>query len=320
MIEHNYDFDPTYGYSKDDLLAIRAPESEPADFADFWRESYSEALTLDTTEVRLEEIWSPLPGYKYFKVFYKSLGGVMIGGWIARPEHGSVGGIVIGHGYGGALQPPYPLDWMEGFTVIMPCSRGFCLSSSTELPWVVHKHFLHNINSRDDYIIRGAVADLWRATGAMIKLFPDTAENLNYTGGSYGGGLGALAVPWDKRFKAAYLNVPTFGHHPLRAEFKSHGSGEAVRQYHFEHPEIMDTLRYFDASFAARYFEVPVICSPALFDPVVVTPGQFAVANSLPESLRKIFILPAGHFSVPENEPVLEEIKHECHKLFTGKS
>ena len=42
------------------------------------------------------------------------------------------------------------------------------------------------------------------------------ARRLDYMGISFGGGIGALALPWDERFHRAHLNVPSFGHHPLR--------------------------------------------------------------------------------------------------------
>ena len=52
-----------------------------------------------------------------------------------------------------------------------------------------------------------------------------------YLGISFGGGIGALALPWDERFHRAHLNVPSFGHHPLRLGMPCVGSGEAVRRH-----------------------------------------------------------------------------------------
>jgi len=41
-----------------------------------------------------------------------------------------------------------------------------------------------------------------------------------------------------------------------------------------------------------------MLCAPALYDPAVTPPGQFAVANALPKG--ETFPMPAGHFEVPE--------------------
>jgi cephalosporin-C deacetylase len=38
----------------------------------------------------------------------------------------------------------------------------------------------------------------------------------------------------------------------------------------------------------------------ALFDPVVVPPGQFAIFNALPGP-KELFVLKAGHFEYPES-------------------
>ncbi|MBC2594455.1 glycoside hydrolase family 3 C-terminal domain-containing protein [Ruficoccus amylovorans] len=41
--------------------------------------------------------------------------------------------------------------------------------------------------------------------------------------------LGPLAIPWDELIKRGFLEVPSFGNHPLRLELPSSGSGKAVR-------------------------------------------------------------------------------------------
>ncbi|MFF6905912.1 acetylxylan esterase [Streptomyces sp. NPDC012389] len=133
------------------------------------------------------------------------------------------------------------------------------------------------------------------AVGAPAGGRPPGGPRLGYLGESFGGGLGALALPWDDRFGAAQLTVPTFGNHPLRLTLPCTGSGEAVRAYHREHPEVADVLRYFDAATAATRLELPTLVAAALFDPAVPPPGQFAVYNALAGE-RELQVLSAGHF------------------------
>ena len=311
MIKHDFDFDPTCGYSKKDLLAMTPPDTEPGDFAEFWENTYAQAMKI-SSEIKMREICSPEPDVRCYEVRFKSLDGLEIGAWLSRPKN-SKGGIVVGHGYGGAPKP----DLVKDFTVIMPCSRGFNLSNSLEIPWWSSGHVITGIESKETYVLRGAVADIWRSASVLLELFPDTKSNLNYSGGSYGGGLGALAVAWEKRFKSAYLNVPTFGHHPSRLQFKCVGSGEAVRQYWQEHPEVTEVLAYFDAATAAKYISIPTFCTPALFDPCVLPPGQFAVNNAIPEKFRHTVILLCGHYNTPENDEILKEVEILRTKLFS---
>jgi cephalosporin-C deacetylase len=310
MISHTFPFDPTCGYSREQLLAVTPPDTEPPDFADFWRATYAETLALrSATAVR--RIWSPDPGTAVSEVRFDSLGGARLGAFVSRPQN-SRGGLVVGHGYGVFAAPVLRRD----LTVIAPCIRGFGLSTAPEFPWMSGQHVLCGIQSRETYILRGAVADLWRAATVLLELYPDTAANLVYSGGSFGGGLGALALPWDRRLRAGSLDVPTFGHHPLRLRFPSNGSGESVRQYHAEHPEIEAVLAYFDAATAATHIRVPVVCTPARFDPAVVPPGQFAVNNAIPAEYRQTFVLEAGHWTCAEDAPLKQAAAAAVEALF----
>jgi cephalosporin-C deacetylase len=186
---------------------------------------------------------------------------------------------------------------------------------NAQIPWHSSAHVIHKIESRDQYVLRGATVDTWLAASVLLELFPDTTENLNYTGCSFGGGMGALALPWDHRFKHAYLDIPTFGHHHLRLKYESLGSGESVRKFYDTHPDIIETLRYYDAALSAKYIKIPVVCTPALFDPVVVPPGQFAIANAL-NSQSETIILPTGHFDSPESTEIKEKLDPRLEKMF----
>jgi cephalosporin-C deacetylase len=232
--------------------------------------------------------------------------------WIIRPEH-SNGGLVIGQGYGNPAVPPAS---RFGLTVCFANVRGLGLSQCKEIPWQPHRHVLHGIDSKENYILRGVISDQWMAARVMLDMFPDCAGNLNYMGGSMGGGMGALLLPWDKRFKAAALSVPTFGAE-IRFDYRSTGSGEACRKYVLEHPEARKVLEWFDASAAARYISIPVCCTPALFDPCVAPAGQFSVVNAVPEQYKTVYIRETGHFAnTPHDNEVEQNADLWCKEHF----
>lgn len=314
MIEHDFDFDPTCGYSKEELLKINPPDTEPEDYEDFWRDTYAEAekIPLNLTK---RTLWSPEKDIEVYEISFNSWDGIRTGAWVVLPHGREIkGGIIFGHGYGGRAW--FDLDWTkEGFACVFVCIRGFNLSSNETIPWNSKWHVVHNIDSVEKYVLRGSTVDIWKAADALLEMCPGANINLNYDGGSFGGGMGALALAWDRRFKAAHLGVPTFGHHPLRLKFKCSGSGESVREYHKENPEIEDVLKYYDAATAAKYVEAEVLASPALFDPAVVPPGQFAVANALKNSEN--FILPAGHFKLDGDDRRYEELRAKKLGLFS---
>ncbi|MFD7429842.1 acetylxylan esterase [Streptomyces sp. NPDC059818] len=295
---HDFPFDPAYGCTLDDLSAIPAPPA-PDGFADFWRARYEAARTV-ATEPEIGPLEDERDGVRIHGVTFTSVGGARLGGWLALPADGPARrGFVIGHGYGGRQEagPDVPLP-LPGAAAILPCVRGMGARGRTAgVPDVADAHVLHGIESRETYVIGDCVADLWCAASALHELVPELAGAgpLGYLGESFGGGLGALALPWDDRFGAAQLTVPTFGNHPLRLTLPCVGSGESVRTYHREHPGVTEVLSYFDAATAAGFLERPTLVAAALFDPSVPPPGQFAVYNALAGE-RELLVLSAGHF------------------------
>lgn len=296
---HDFPFDPAYGRTLDELTAVPAPPA-PDGFADFWRARYDAAREV-ATDPEIGPVEDERDGVRIHGVTYTSVGGARVGGWLALPVEGAPvrHGFVIGHGYGGRQEagPAVPLP-LPSSAAILPCVRGLGTRGLVPgVPEVSAGHVLHGIESRDTYVIGDCVADLWCAASALGELVPELSGpgRLGYIGESFGGGLGALALPWDDRFRAAQLTVPTFGNHPLRLTLSCAGSGESVRGYHREHPEVVEVLRYFDAATAAGFVELPTLVAAALFDPSVPPPGQFAVHNALAGE-RELLVLPAGHF------------------------
>ncbi|MFI6938828.1 acetylxylan esterase [Streptomyces sp. NPDC050418] len=315
---HDFPFDPAYGCTLDDLLGIPAPAG-PEDFEAFWRERHARALAV-RPEPEAGRVVEQRDGVRIHDVTYSTIGGVRLGGWLVLPEDGEAEhGFVIGHGYGGRDVPgravPLPLPRSAA---ILPCVRGMGTRSLLPgVPSIADEHVLHGIGSRESYVIGECVADLWCAATALLELVPGLSPNLGYLGESFGGGLGALALPWDDRLAAGRLTVPTFGNHPLRLTLDCVGSGAAVRRHHEEHPEVTDVLRYFDAATAAGRIDKPVLTAPALFDPAVPPPGQFAVYNGLPTGAgRELHVLEAGHFEWDGEERSVAELDRATGEFF----
>ncbi len=175
-------------------------------------------------------------------------------------------------------------------------------------------HVLHDIQDRHRYILGGCVEDLWLAVSTLLELFPVVAGQVVYSGVSFGGGIGALAVPWDARVGR---QVPTFGHQALRLTLPCIGSGEAVRVFQSQHGfHVIDTLAYYDAASAARHLRIPALVAVALFDPIVSPPGQFAVFNAIAEPLKRLFVLQTGHFGHAGQQQQLWEMKRELASFF----
>ncbi|HEX6682652.1 MAG TPA: acetylxylan esterase [Candidatus Limnocylindrales bacterium] len=297
--------DPTYGYTLPRLLEVGAPAA-PADFATFWTELHDRARSVDPAPVMRGSgpVW---------EVEFTSLGGVRLGGWLSLPADGIVErGLVVGHGYGGRAAPD-PAVPVERAAVLSFCARGMpSRSRQAGIPDTARLHVLHGISARDTYVHGGCAADVWCAVSALCKLVPAASGRIDYLGGSFGGGIGALALPWDDRISRACLWVPSFGNHPLRLTMPCTGSGEAVRVHARDHPSVVDVLRYFDAATAAQFIHIPTHVGLALADPAVPPPGQFAVYNAL-AGPKERFVLTAGHTDYPGRD-------NETRALFDAQS
>jgi len=285
---HGYPFDPTYGYSLTGLLEIPAPPP-PEDFAEFWKARYSRASGTAPQAELTPAHWHH-PRYRVFDLRYRSTDGVNIAGWALTPLNAPPRrGFVVGHGYGGREGPDLDLPFDDAL-LLFPCFRSLSRSARPDLSTWPHEHVLCGIEDRHRYVIGGCVDDLWIAVSALRDLFPEIGDRIGYLGISFGGGIGALAIPWDHRIRRAHLNVPTFGHQALRLTLPTTGSGEAIRQYQFAHGNVMETLAYYDAACAAANTRIAMHVAAALFDPVVAPPGQFAIYNALPTP-KELFVL-----------------------------
>jgi cephalosporin-C deacetylase len=305
-LPHHFHFDPTYGYTLDRLLQVGCPE-EPPDFVDFWTARHARALDI-RPEPRLTRPPGGHPEFDIHDLVYHSTDGYTIGGWLLTPRHGPVRcGVIVGHGYGGRDGPDFDLP-VEQAALLFPCFRGLSRSRRPPVSDNPAYHVLHDIHLRDRYIIGGCVEDIWLGVTVLLELFPEVAGRVGYLGLSFGGGIGALALPWDSRVRRAHFNVPTFGHVPLRLDLPTLGSGEAIRGYQARHGNVLETLRYYDAACAARHLRIPTHVAAARFDPVVAPPGQFAIYNALPGP-RSLYVLDAGHYDYPDRGAQERELK-----------
>lgn len=285
-------------YSLSTLLTPPEPPAEPADFDDFWRQTFDEfgAGTVLWESVRALESTAT---HHLAEVRFASSAGELATAYLMVPhESDAVGrGLVLGHGYGGRVGPD-PGQVPSDTAAIFPCAPGTNAHTPSRFPSPPDEHVLAGIADRFTYSHRFAAADIWRAATVLLDAAPSAAGALDFSGSSFGGGIGAMALPWDSRFRRASFDVPSFGNHAIRLTRRCTGSGEAVRQYVHQHPGVRPVLDYFDAATSARRMRIPVQVGAAVLDPAVDPRGQFAVYHALtcPKRLR---VRANGHLDGP---------------------
>ncbi len=313
----DFDFDPSYGYSLDQLMTIKPPD-EPDDFDQFWQSRYKNSLNIPP-KPELKDTGTNQSGWRIFKIQYQSSRDFMIHGWLLLPENGIIKrGFVIGHGYGGREEPDFHLPFKNA-ALLFPCFRGLSLSQQAPISNNPFWHVLHDIDKLEQYIIGGCVEDVWTGVNCMLRLFPHLAGHLAYMGISFGGGVGALAMAYDHRLSKGHVNVPAFGHQPLRLKLPTLGSADSQQQFYHQHKEHNpENLAYYDAAIAAKRIQQPLHCACAVFDPFVAPPGQFAIHNAQLNN-RQLMILEAGHHNyknqLSQGRQLLKELKTFFSKL-----
>ncbi|MGN6506416.1 MAG: acetylxylan esterase [Tepidisphaeraceae bacterium] len=292
---HDFPFDPTYGYSLEQMLALQPPDG-PADLESFWRDTYAQTLAtpLQLTE---EPAASANPAFRVRLLRFNSFGGVRIGGWLIEPIGQSIRRYaIVGHGY--YNRPIEDLSYEPGSARLYFGCRGLGVSRQADIPDTTAWHVLHGIESKETYVHRGCVGDTWAAASALLQVHPEAKGRLEYHGDSFGGGIGAVAVAWDERIRFSRMFVPSFGNYPLRLQVPCTGSGEAVRLKAQRDPHVAEVLRYFDSATCATHIKTPVFVGCALFDPAVPPPGQFTLHNAI-RSKKELFVFETGHFDLP---------------------
>lgn len=285
-------------YALSELLTPTGPIAEPADFDEFWQRTFDE-YGGGPVAWRVAKHLSGTPTHRASELRFDSSAGEESAAYLMTPRDPSAirRGLVVGHGYGGRTGPDadrVPVDT----AAIFPCAPGTHAATASRFPALPSDHVRAGLSHQNTYSHRFAAADVWRAATVLLEAVPAAATALDFSGSSFGGGIGALALPWDPRFRRAALDVPSFGHHEIRLSRRSTGSGEAVRQHLGHHPEARRVLDYFDAAISARRLRIPTQVVAAVLDPMVDPRGQFAVYHAL-AGPRRLSVRANGHLDGP---------------------
>ena len=288
-------FDGSYGFTLETLREV-APVLPHPGFAERWVGWRESARMTDAAPRVLSS--SDRRGRRVSLIELSGVDGVRLRAWYIEPTAGGPRvGVVHSHGYGGRERVDLSRV-PDDAAAIFPVARGLgTLNVDVGAPQEREAHVLTGLSDPDAYVIGLCARDLWLAGDALRELAGGIP--LYYVGESFGGGIGALAVPWDDRYVGATLVVPTFGQYDERLATPCLGSGEYQRTHVQRHPEAREQLRLFDASTAALHFDIPVRVEAALWDQFVPPQGQFSIANAVPAEYLELEVLPAGHAEYP---------------------
>ena len=282
----------------------------PQDFDAYWAAARGEAEALDLEPEVLP--WggggeAGVPAVRLWRVGWRSVGGVRVGGLLQAPEMPDGAGAprrrpALLHlaGYGGELMLHQDLV-AAGFVVLDFSHRGMCwgqrdLDRDRPRPLLAR-----DVEHRDRYVYRAIYQDCLLALRLLRGLPYVDPERLGVLGTSQGGGLtiGAAALGGGLGVRAAAADLPWLAHFARQLAEPVDGPYNEVKALLTERPElaaaVRDTLAYFDGTSFATRLRVPALVSLGQADRTCPPDSVRAVFDRIPSCKALLEIPGLGH-------------------------
>lgn len=278
---------------------IVSPGDAQPDLREFWDRARAE---LDAVAPEYE--LTPLPERsskirEVYLVRMKSLGGVTIQGYYARPvKKGKYPAIVSYMGYGS--KPWYPDPNTPDFAEFILSVRGQGLNEpeNTYGDWITW-----GLDDKEHYYYRGAFMDLIRAIDFLCSREEVRTDAIFAEGGSQGGAFTLAACALDDRIRAAAPYIPFLSDYPdyfRIVHWPADPLLKRQRELGIDDAQFYRTLSYFDIKNLTPWITCPIMMGVGLQDEVCPPHTNFSGYNRISsEKCYRVFPQ-CGHDVGPE--------------------
>ena len=285
--------------TKEDLERFVTQVTRPDDFESFWKD-----LMEEVAQVPLEPRVVPDPmrsndDVQVSQATYRSLDGLEISTWYSVPAKGEGPFPAILHLPGYKGEPALRRDWgAEGVVVLSVAVRGKLRSNSQFNPGYPGL-LTHRIESRDTYGYRGVISDCARGVDFLLSRPEVDSERIFACGTSQGGGLTLITSGLRSEIKGAVSGYPFLCCYPESMKMlRSYPYDELscyARAYPDRVPQMLETLRYFDAVNFVGWIECPMAVGIAMEDEVCPPETSYAAYRGL-AGPKDLWLFPnSGH-------------------------
>ena len=285
--------------TKEDLEKFVTQVTRPDDFKEFWTEVMAEA-----SRVPLDARVSPEPmrsneNVQVAQATYRSLDDLEIATWYCVPARGEGPFPAIIQFPGYKSEPALLRDWgVKGVITLSVAVRGKLRSNSRFNPGYPGL-LTHGIESRDTYSYKGVITDCARAVDFLLSRPEVDPQRIFACGISQGGGLTLITTALRSEIKGAVSGYPFLCCFPeSMAMLRSYPYDELncyVRAYPERVPQMLETLRYYDAVNFVEWIKCPMVVGIALEDEVCPPETSFAAYAGL-TGPKELWLFPnSGH-------------------------
>ena len=157
----------------------------------------------------------------------------------------------------------------------------------------------HGIQGRDTYGYKGVISDCSRGVDFLLSRPEVDPQRIFACGSSQGGGLTLITTALRSEIKGGVAGYPFLCCFPEAMEMlRSYPYDELTcyaRAYPGRVPQMLETLRYYDAVNFVQWIECPMAVGIALDDDICPPETSYAAYDLLPEP-KELWLFPdSGH-------------------------
>ncbi|MFF9510589.1 acetylxylan esterase [Streptomyces sp. NPDC014724] len=275
---------------QDELERYRPTLAEPADFDEFWRQTFAQQGEFELAAT-FEPVHNGLATIDTFDVTFAGYGGHPVRGWLQLPvtRTGPLPAVVEYLGYGSGRGAPHEkrLWACAGYAHFIMDTRGQGAETPDPDPAtgdIAAAGFLtRGVLDPHRYYYRRLFTDAVRAVDAVRTHPAVDPARVVVTGTSQGGGIALAAAGLVPDLVAVMPDVPFLCHFPRATTITDHQPYVEVSRFvklHREHAAtVARTMSYFDGVTLARRANAPTLFSVGLMDHICPPSTVYAAFN-----------------------------------------
>lgn len=290
------------------IQKIQSNSNKASDFNSFWQKTKAQLTNIAPRFKIVPKTHLDTKYYKMYVVEMQSLNNITIRAWYRRPRTtGKVPVVVQLPSLGGSFFNPkslgmnpkggVPLD----FAVLGLNIRGHGNSKDVvNTTDYTYDYITKNLNNKDKYMYRGAIADCIRAIDFLASRSEINQKQIIVEGASQGGALSLIVAGLDKRVALCCPDAPFLSDVKnlyKQASWFRDAVKKYMKSYNLTEWKALQNLSYFDTQYFATNITIPVLMSVGVQDQVCPPTTCFASFNKIVSRRKYYYTYPYGKHS-----------------------